>query len=354
MFISRKLDLNWGTYYRDYERCSWKIAVDKRKVDTGAQGNVMPLRTFQRMYPSNIDTEGIPVRGSLEHRDTILAAYNGQLIRQYGTTRLKCVHETTTCEAELFVADTPDSHNAAFEATKSLICREVTLAYFNPQADSVIQVDASSRGLGAVLIQHGKPIAFTSKSLSDCEQRYANIEREAPHGNSFVLESDHKLLEMTNLKNLAATPQRLQKIFLRVQPYDFVLLYKPGKQMMMADVMSRHPSSESTQIDLDIQVEDPAVSEVLCLLKSINKDIDDIVRKCDTWQQLQKRQAHEPLMQHELPTRPWQIVGTDMFVIREDTYLLICDYYSKFTFVYCIEGKVTSDAIMSKMSEVFA
>ena len=52
------------------------------KVDTGAQGNVMPLRTFQRMYPSNIDTEGIPVRGSLEHRDTILTAYNGQLIRQ--------------------------------------------------------------------------------------------------------------------------------------------------------------------------------------------------------------------------------------------------------------------------------
>ena len=77
------------------------------KVDTGAQGNVMPLRTFQRMYPSNIDTEGILVRGSLEHRDTILTAYNGQLIRQYGTTRLKWVHETTTHEAEFFVADTP-------------------------------------------------------------------------------------------------------------------------------------------------------------------------------------------------------------------------------------------------------
>ena len=55
------------------------------KVDTGAQVNVMPLRTFQCMYPSNIDTEGILVRRSLEHRDTILTAYNGQLIRQYGT-----------------------------------------------------------------------------------------------------------------------------------------------------------------------------------------------------------------------------------------------------------------------------
>ena len=160
-----------------------------------------------------------------------------------------------------------DSHNAAFEATKSLICRDVTLAYFDLQAESVIQVDASSRGLGAVLIQHGKPIAFASKSLSDCEQRYANIESEMlavvfgcerfhmyVYGKSFVIESDHKPLEMINLKNLAAAPQRLQRMFLRVQPYDFVLRYKPGKQMMLADAMSRQPSSESTQIDLDIQV----------------------------------------------------------------------------------------------------
>ena len=111
------------------------------------------------------------------------------------------------------------------------------------------------------------PIAFASKSLSDCEQRYANIEREMlavvfgcerflvyVYGKSFVLESDHKPLEIINLKNLAAAPQRLQRMFLRIQPYDFVLRYKPGKQMMLADAMSRQPSSESTQIDLDIKV----------------------------------------------------------------------------------------------------
>ena len=46
------------------------------------------------------------MRGCLEHRDTILTAYNGQLIRHYGTTRLKCAHETTTCNTEFLVADT--------------------------------------------------------------------------------------------------------------------------------------------------------------------------------------------------------------------------------------------------------
>ena len=70
------------------------------------------------------------------------------------------------------------SHDTAFEATKALVCKEVTLAYFVPGAETVVQVDASGRGLGAVLLQGGKPIAFTSKSLSECEKRYANIERE--------------------------------------------------------------------------------------------------------------------------------------------------------------------------------
>ena len=46
------------------------------------------------------------MRGCLEHRDTILTAYNGQLIRHYGTTRLKCAHEITTCDTEFFVPDT--------------------------------------------------------------------------------------------------------------------------------------------------------------------------------------------------------------------------------------------------------
>ena len=49
------------------------------------------------------------------------------------------------------------SHDAVFEDTKALICRHLTVSYFRPEVDSVVQVDASSRGLGAVLLQNGKP-----------------------------------------------------------------------------------------------------------------------------------------------------------------------------------------------------
>ena len=41
-----------------------------------------------------------------------------------------------------------------------------------------LQADASQRGLGTCLLQEGEPIAYASKSLTDTETRYANIERE--------------------------------------------------------------------------------------------------------------------------------------------------------------------------------
>ena len=50
--------------------------------------------------------------------------------------------------------------------------------YFNPAVVSVIQADASQHGLGACLLQHGKPVAYASRSLSTSEHNYAQIEKE--------------------------------------------------------------------------------------------------------------------------------------------------------------------------------
>ena len=105
------------------------------------------------------------------------------------------------------------------------------------------------------MLQEGEPIAYTSKSLTDTETRYANIERELLAivfacqqfntyvlGRPFTVESDHKPLEMIHQKSLASVPPRLQRMLLQLQQYNVTIKYRPGKEMLLADALSRCPS----------------------------------------------------------------------------------------------------------------
>ena len=66
----------------------------------------------------------------------------------------------------------------AFEQTKSLLMRDVMLAYPNFSKKFVIHTDASDRQLGAVISQDNKPIAFYSRKLNSAQTRYTTTERE--------------------------------------------------------------------------------------------------------------------------------------------------------------------------------
>ena len=70
--------------------------------------------------------------------------------------------------------------NTSFQKIKDLIAKSATkpLHYYDRRKPVTEQADASQRGLGACLLQEGQPIAYASRSLTDTETRYANIERE--------------------------------------------------------------------------------------------------------------------------------------------------------------------------------
>ena len=70
------------------------------------------------------------------------------------------------------------AQEAAFEQMKTLIASAGTLAYFGANKIVKLEVDASKHGLGAVLLQNEKPVAYASKSLTPSEQDYAQIEKE--------------------------------------------------------------------------------------------------------------------------------------------------------------------------------
>lgn len=121
----------------------------------------------------------------------------------------------------------------AFEKLKDIITRNPVLSFYNVSKPVTVSCDASQCGLGAMLIQDNKPVAYASRSLTDAESRYANIERELlgvlfglerfndyTYGKHINNESDHKPLEMIVRKSLGCAPPRLQRMLLRLQKYD--------------------------------------------------------------------------------------------------------------------------------------
>lgn len=144
-------------------------------------------------------------------------------------------------------------HDAAVLRLKEALCSAPVLALYSNEKPVLISVDASSIALGAVLLQDSRPVEFASLTLTDTQQRYAQIEKEMLaivfalerfHQYTFgrldvIVETDHKPLEALFKKALNTVPARLQRMMLRVQGYDFKVIYKPGKYMFLADTLSR-------------------------------------------------------------------------------------------------------------------
>ena len=172
-----------------------------------------------------------------------------------------------------------EDHQHAFDELKRSIAPESCLRYFNPQEETTLEVDASQKGLGACLLQGGKPVAFASKSLSSAQANYSNIERETLalvfgimrfhtylFGKSFTIETDHKPLEMIWKKPLASAPPRLQRLLIKIQGYNCEVRYKPGRNMILSDALSRLPNPYKTQdIPLDVQVDGLDIEDHHCV-----------------------------------------------------------------------------------------
>ena len=75
----------------------------------------------------------------------------------------------------------------------------------------------------------------------------------------------------------------------------------------------------------------------------INDHISKMVSSCKTCQAHHPRQQKEPLEPQGIPMNPWTKLGTDLFMIGKDTYLLIVDYHSKFPVVCKLSGTLIAD-----------
>ena len=149
----------------------------------------------------------------------------------------------------------------AFARIKEELAKPTVLSHYDPTAQTKLSADASSFGLGAVLLQKvnatWKPIAYASRSMTPTEMRYAQIEKEALAttwacekfsqyivGKRILIETDHKpLVPLLGTKHLDSLPPRILRFRLRLMRFDFCIEHIPGKFMYSADTLSRAPVS---------------------------------------------------------------------------------------------------------------
>ena len=141
-----------------------------------------------------------------------------------------------------------------------------------------------------------KLIAFISRSLSDTEKRYAQIEKEALvvtwanvrfrdylMGLHYTLETDHKpLVPLLSSKYLEDLPIRIQYFCLRLMKLEYTIVHVPKKSLCTANALSQSPVGTTSCGDSKFQQDLPATDTHLKEVQS-QQDEDPVRYKLKTY-----------------------------------------------------------------------
>ena len=361
-----------------------------------------------------------------------------------------------------------EDHKKAVNTLKEMMTNAPVLRFYNTKEPIVISGDASQAGLGAVLLQGEKPVAYASKALTSAERNYSQIEKEMlaivfglkkfhtyVYGrNDVTIETDHLPLVRILEKPLHQVPLRLQKMRMTLQHYDFKLIGKSGKDIPVADALSRaflpneeetlmkdvncfsvepeevkslHAFSEEKQKELKKETDENATlqklkavitngwpderkqvdaeirpywdsRDELCVIDSIifkgdrvvvpknmqallltrihsshlgivkckqlardvvywpnmNKQIEEMIGKCSLCQENRREQQKEPLMEMEIPSRPWKVLAADLLHVCGKDFLVLVDYFSDYIEVAELAKNTHSITVIAELARFFA
>jgi len=154
-----------------------------------------------------------------------------------------------------------DEAETAFEALKRAVTNPPVLVLPNFSKPFLIECDASGKGIGAVLMQQQRPIAYFSQALKGRFLLLSTYEKELialvsavkkwrPYllRHPFTIKTDHQSLKFL-LEQKIGTPMQ-QRWVSKLLGYDFLVEYKKGQDNKVADALSRRFEDEETVVQL--------------------------------------------------------------------------------------------------------
>nr|GEW59737.1 putative reverse transcriptase domain-containing protein [Tanacetum cinerariifolium] len=251
--------------------------------------------------------------------------------------------------------DWGEKAEAAFQLLKQKLCSAPILALPKGSENFVVYYDASYKGLGAVLMQKEKVIAYASRQLKVYKKNYTTHDQELGavvfalkmwkhylYGTKCVVFTDHKSLQhILDQKELNMRQQRWIEL---LSDYDCELQYHPGKANVVADALSRKERSKLLRVralvmtiglNLPKQILN-AQSEARKEENFINEDLQGMINKLEP-------RADETLCLNnrswilciEIPQWKWENITID-FVTKlpkvaagQDTIWVIVDRLTK-------------------------
>uniref|UniRef100_A0A453NRI9 Reverse transcriptase n=1 Tax=Aegilops tauschii subsp. strangulata TaxID=200361 RepID=A0A453NRI9_AEGTS len=174
-----------------------------------------------------------------------LAGYYRRFIKGYGMI-CRPLHDLLKKGQFLWKQE----HDQAFAQLQKALTTAPILALPNFSLPFVLETDASGKGIGAVLMQQGRPIAYYSSSLCPRNAAPSTYEKEAlailealkkwRHyllGNELIIKTDQQSLKFITDQKITEGVQH--KLMMKLLEFNFKIQYKKGSENRVADALSR-------------------------------------------------------------------------------------------------------------------
>ncbi|GJT80605.1 putative reverse transcriptase domain-containing protein [Tanacetum coccineum] len=235
---------------------SFRMCIDYRELNKLTVKNRYPLPRIDDLFDqlqgssvySKIDLRSVYHQLRVRDEDILKTAFR----TRYGHYEFQVMPFGLTNTPEVFMdlMNQGEKEEIAFQTLKQKLCSAPILALPEESEKFIVYCDASQKGLGAVLMQKEKVIAYASRQLKIYEKNYTTHDLELGamvfalkmwthylYGIKCSVFIDHKSLQhILDQKQLNMRQRRWLKL---LSDYDCELRYHPGKANMVADALSQ-------------------------------------------------------------------------------------------------------------------